>query len=322
MPSRRFWSWLIGLAMLAGCAAQPGAATAPWRSDADLAGDVVLFGKWAVGCNNLRSCTAIAPLTESDRLNPPFYVQLTDSGHFTDSARIAIMREGELVAVLSASEQERLIADLRQVKGSEAVMFEVGGARYAVPRSGFGEVLAAIGEWCMRPHSAVSSTAVFTPLPAARIEGIAPPAAIRLAAKRCPKGHMGSSFQAWRGLGGHMLWRAGCGNEGLNSVSFWYVAGPQGAPPTPVPFERLDPLAKLYNSWFEESTGYLRTVHYFGRWDSYNEDCGIYRVYAWGMAGMKLVEQRFMPQCGTGIGPSGWISTYRATVLNGPDPKP
>jgi hypothetical protein len=316
---RKFWPLALLTRLLAGCVATQAAQAEP---DPFASGEVFLYGKWAVGCSNLRNCTAIVPLSEARILEPPYYLEFRYSGNFADNDGFSIMREGETVAQLTPEITDKMTQDLRNDDGPELFHLIEGDRHFDVPQDGFADMMNALEEWRKRPPPAANSTDAVTPLPAALLQNPIPPLKIVGAAKRCPKNHMGQSLQAWRGIGGQTLWKAGCGNEGVNSVSFWYVAGPQGAPATEVEFQDRDGPATLYNSWFQAETGYLRSTHYFGRWDSYQEDCGIYRAYAWAAEGMKLVEQRHMPQCGTGIGPEGWPIVYRATILNGPDSGP
>jgi hypothetical protein len=317
--SRKIWPLAVFFRLLAGCTTLDGPAVDALNLDQD----VLLYGRWAVGCDNMPVCTAIAPLNVQDGKYEPPFVRMTWAGTAADNYSFSILRAGEQLATLSPKASELLLQDLRNSEGSEYVHVADQAQHFDIPRSGFAQLIATLGEWQKRKPSAANRREVVTPLPALRLENPIPPLKILGAAKRCPKGHMGQSLQAWRGLGGQTLWRAGCGDEGLNSTSFWYVAGPQGDPATEVVFaDRDGQPVTLYNSWFDEKSGYLRSAHYFGHWESYTEDCGIYRSYSWGVEGMKLVEQRLMPQCGTGIGPDGWIVTYRATVLNGPDSGP
>jgi hypothetical protein len=317
---RKLWPLALLTRLLAGCTTT---STEPERTlSEDIQGKAVQFGQWAVGCSNLRICVAVAPVRDYSSDEDQAYIEIGIADGVAAAQNMAIARNGSSIRTLSLSEGESLLQDLAKGDGPDAVLMGDETTRFDVPRHGFADVMAALKEWRSRPPSAAASTEVVTPLPATRLENAIPPPKVVSAAERCPKGHMGTSFQAWRGIGGQTLWRAGCGDEGLNSPSFWYVAGPQGAPATEVEFEGRDGPVTLYNSWYQESTGYLRSVHYFGHWESYAEDCGIYRAYAWGAEGMKLVEQRYMPQCGTGISPSGWIITYRATILNGPDSGP
>lgn len=316
---RKMWPLAVLFRLLAGCAVFDGAAVDALNVEKD----VLLYGQWAVGCNNLKTCTAIAPLDASDEGDDTPYVQMTWAGGKADGYAFSIRRRDEQIAILSPEAGNKLQQELQQSEGPDFVHVLESGRHFDIPRSGYTNVIATLQAWRTRSPSTTAKFDVVTPLPAVRLEKLIPPSKILLAAKRCPDGHMGQSTQAWRGIGGQTLWRAGCGNEGLNAISFWFVAGPQGAPATEVVFQDHDgqPVT-LYNSWFDEKSGYLRSEHYFGHWQSFTEDCGIYHNYSWGVEGMKLVEERLMPQCGTGIGPEGWIVTYRATVLNGPDSGP
>jgi hypothetical protein len=305
--------------LLAGCATVQ--AASPHQAER-LDGKVRIFGKWAAGCSNLRTCTAIVPLHAHDGVRDPFYLQMTFSGNFSDAEGFAIMRGGERVAALSPQVGAALAKALLADSGGETVPVTGQGVSYNVPREGFVAVMAALESWRAAPPSATATTVVVTPLPAERLDNPVPQFKPQGGGKRCPVASMGQSLQAWRGFGGRGLWRVGCGDEGLNSTSYWYFAGPQGAPPTEIRFEDRDGPVTLYNSWFDADSGYLRSVHYFGHFQSFTDDCGIYRSYAWDFQGFKLVEQRQMPQCETGIGPEGWIITYRATVLGGTGGEP
>ncbi|RDV07270.1 hypothetical protein DXH95_07870 [Sphingorhabdus pulchriflava] len=304
-------------ALLAGCTVLDGPAVDALTLD----DDVLIYGQWTVGCSNLRRCTAIVPLSEPSRIDAPYYLQMRYSGMFSDSDGFSVMRDGKVVATLSSEASDWLLQDLRKSDGSDSIRIVENDLRFDVPRSGFAQVIAALEAWRLRSPQTSSNPDIVTPLPAMQLDNPTPPLKVVGAAKRCPKGHMGQSLQAWRGIGGQTLWKAGCGNEGLNSASFWYLAGPQGAPAMEIQFEDRDGPVTLYNSWFEASNGYLHSTYYFGHFESYTEDCGIYRAYVWAVEGMKLVEQREMPKCGTGIGPEGWITTYRAAIIGGASPR-
>lgn len=316
---RKLWPVALLAPLFAGCAVLYG----PTVDAPTLEDDVLIHGQWTVGCSNLRSCSATAILSEPSRIDAPYYLQILYSGAFSDSDGFAVMREGKVVAHLSSDASDKLLQELQKSDGPDAVPIVEGGRRFNVPRSGFAQILVALDAWRLRSPRAASDGDIVTPLPAIRLDNPVPPLKVIDAIKRCPKGHIGQSLQAWRGISGQTLWKVGCGNEGLNSASFWLVGGPQGAPASEVPFQDLDgrPVTP-YNSWFDESSGYLRSTHYFSHYESFAEDCGIYRAYAWAAEGMKLVEQREMPQCGTGIGPEGWVTTYRAVVFSGPDSGP
>lgn len=316
----RYWLPTLIFLMSAGCAV---AATPPPASHAArIQGSVERFGQWYVGCNNLGSCSAITPLGDASVLEETPILLMIFTPRIADAQTVAIMRGNAMINGLSPLAAHQLTEALLDSNAGHAAYEPDKSVGYQVPRGGFAEVMQALAKWRAMPPQLLPSTETVTPLPAPRIDSPVVHPALRNIAKRCPEGHMGASIQAWRGLDGSTLWRVGCGNEGLNSVSFWFVSGPQGDPPAPIRFEDSGRPAQPFNSWFDEATGYLRMTHFFGRWDSYAEDCGIYRAYGWGVGGMKLVERRFMPVCGTGIGPEGWITTFRATVFNAPDSRP
>ena len=310
---------LLGL-ILTGCAASGQAP--PASSPAAIQGSVKRFGQWFTGCNNLGSCSAITALGDASILKEPPILQMIFTPSIADAQTVAIMRGGAMIEGLSPLAAQQVTEELLKANAGHAIYTSDRGQAYKVPRDGFSDVMQALARWRAVPPQRLTSTETITPLPTPRIVNPAVHPALGTIAKRCPDSHMGTPIEAWRGIGGSTLWRAGCGNEGLNSVNFWFVSGPQGDPPAALRFEDGDGPAQPFNSWFDEATGYLRMTHFFGRWDSYAEDCGIYRAYAWGAKGMQLVERRFMPVCGTGVSPSGWITTYRATVFNAPDSAP
>lgn len=317
---RKLWPLALLFRILAGCASSE--AAEPMDDAVRVQGDVLLYGEWAVGCDNLGTCRAVALLRESDSGEPPVHIQMTFTDQISDAQSIQIWRGSEMLEGLSQLAAHKLQEQLLDTSGSDVVHVYSKAMHYDVPRKGFADVSGLLAQWRALPPQQLNSTAAITPIPAARIDKPVIHPALRGIAKRCPKGHMGSSMQAWRLISGATLWRAACGDEGLNPISFWAVSGPQGAPPSFITFEDGDTDVRPFNSWFDDSSGYLRMVHYYGHWQSFTEDCGMYRAYAWGKGEMKLLEKRYMPTCGTGIGPEGWIITYRAPVLNGPDSGP
>jgi len=305
----------LALGLIAACA---GAEKPLQLEAASIDGTAQRAGQWVVGCSNQRTCTALASLGEGAHIAAVFTADIADP------QSVAIVREGAEVEVFSPLGVHRLTQALLQPDQADKVSFSEAGPLYEVPQAGFAKAMELMAKWRRNlPAPDRSRIDTVIPLPAPLIHNIATHPLLADVVKLCPEGHMGESQQAWRGFAGRVLWRAGCGDEGLNPVSFWFIAGPQGAPPEPVVFEDGQSAATAYNSWFDEKTGYLRMTHYFGGHVIYrHEDCGIYRVYGWGVGGMELVERRFMPICGTGIGPESWITTYRATVFNAPDSGP
>jgi hypothetical protein len=329
MNSRNVPGKLLSAALflraLVGCAAvdEPTQTAAAVADGARLQGNAVRMDDWVIGCSNLNACTAIAPVREYRAGLEQAHLRIMFTRNVAAPPRLLVLRDGALVEELSQASANKLMAALADTGDGDAIHLSAAMERYDVPRKGFADVLAAQQQWQDAPSSQFLPTETIAPLPAVPLDTFMVPPLLKRAAKRCPEAHMGEPLKAWRGIGGAILWRIGCGNEGLNSVSYWYVSGPQGAPPEPVEFDARPGAVDAYNSWFDADRGYLRMVHYFGgQFISRYEDCGIYRAYAWGEGGMKLAEQRFMPQCGTGIGPAGWITTYRATALNGVDSGP
>ena len=281
-------------------------------------GDVVRFGQWALGCNNQRVCTAVAPLREENTTGAPSHVRVVFQVDIAEPQSIAIARNGEQIEGLSPLAVHLLTNELQKPVLSDAIYISDDAKRYAVSRGGFAKVMKVLAKWRTLPPLQLQPSETITPLPAQRIDDPGIPPMLINVAKRCPKGHMGRSLQAWREPGGAMLWRAGCGNEGLNSVSFWFTSVSENSRLESVTFNEGETAVRPYNSWFQDSSGYLRMTHYIGPY----EDCGVYRAYVWGTNGMKLVETRSMPVCGTGIGPKDWISTYTVILSNGADPGP
>ncbi len=317
---RRFWPLALALAVLPGCAS---ANAPPLAEAAAIQGSAIHTGQWVAACSNERVCIAIAPLRDDAGDDERAHIQFIFGAEIADAQSVAILRGGEEIEVFSPLAVHLLTQELLKRGAADPVHRSEQAVRYHIPRQGFAKVMDVFRHWRELPAPQPRSTATVTPIPAPLIEDIGVPAALADVARRCPAGHMGESLQAWSGFGGKLLWRAGCGSEGLNPVSFWFTAGPQGAPPEPVQFTDGASAVTPYNSWFEESTGFLRVTHFFGQHRGNSpDDCGIYRAYGWGVDGMELVERRIMPVCGTGIGPKGWFMTYRAAVFNAPDSGP
>lgn len=290
----------------------------PDNEAAHIQGNVVRYGQWVLGCSNQRVCVAAAALRKKHASDSPAHMRIVFQVDIADPQSIAIARNGEQIEALSPRAVHLLTKELRKPFLSDAIYQSDEAKRYAVPRDGFAGVMKVLTKWRAMTPQQLPPSDIVTPFPAELIDDPGVPPMLANVAKRCPKGHMGQSLQAWRGAGGAMLWRAGCGNEGLNSISFWFTTQPKGGSPESVMFVDGDDVVTPYNSWFQDSSGYLRMTHYFGEY----EDCGVYRAYFWGPRGMKPVETRVMPFCGTGIGPKDWIETYKTVVLNGPDSGP
>lgn len=314
--------WPLELALLACLLMVGGGVAAAPDATRSIDGQVEQFGQWAIGCSNLRVCMAVARLREYDAGEQPVHIEITFTADKPEPHAVSIERDGAEIERLSLSAAQQLFKDLLKGEGADAVYMSRKGMRFDVPRQGFDQVSRMLADWRTRPPQQRFPTEVITPLPAARIKKPVVPPSLRGMSKRCPKAHMGSAIQAWCMIYGRTLWHADCGNEGLNSVNFWAISGPQGAPAELIEFADGDGMAQPFHSWFDPRTGYLRMTHYYGHWQSFSEDCGVYRAYTLGKGGMKLVEKRSMPICGTGIGPHGWVTTYHATVLNGPDSGP
>ncbi|TAG01935.1 MAG: hypothetical protein EAZ43_10570 [Betaproteobacteria bacterium] len=322
MNSYRYLSLTFALIVAFALSRDIDATMTPSHNDANLQGDVRQFGRWAVGCSNLRSCTAIVPLNQPSVLDPPHYLHISFSGAPGEGDSVSVMRNGRTILVISKEAAHQLTQDLRKPVGPGVVDLTFGGQEFAVPSDGFARVMLALEVWSSKPSLNAMSPAPVTPLPASRLQKLVPPPKLISASRRCPDNRAGRLLEAWRGANGQVLWHATCDNEGLNLIGVWQLTNRRQVTAVDRYIDGRNATTTLYNSWFDADTGYLRTTHYFGRHDSYQEDCGVYQVYAWGIEGMKLVEQRSMPQCGTGISPEGWIVVYRAAVLNGPDPGP
>jgi hypothetical protein len=315
---RGIWGAALLVRLLASCTTTDGCGKCVQPLD----GDVVTYGKWSVGCSNLGSCSAIAPTSAGDGGAQPTHIRM-NATRAAATPQIEFVREGDVLERLPADTTERLVADLVAEGRPDTITLSIAGSAHAVPRDGFASVLGAIAAWRAMPSQGVVATDPVTALPAVPVTGIMPPLRVAAAPRRCPVAAMGQSLEAWRGIGGQTLWKVGCGDEGLNAASFWYVAGPQGAPATEVVFEDSDGPLTLLNASFDPASGYLRSTHYFGGHLTLGpKDCGVYRVYAWAAEGMKLIEKRVLPTCGMDIWPEDWILVFRAPLLDGPDSGP
>jgi hypothetical protein len=220
-----------------------------------------------------------------------------------------IRRYGTRVDEVAGGELARLLAALAPGEAGPVWFQTRSGRRMGVQAAGFDGVANALRNTRRAARADDRLASPVTPLPTVPVPDPPVPPAIEAAAATCPQGAIDAPPQAWRGLGGQMLWRIPCDNPGINRISLWYISGPQGAPP--VPALANDPI--LFNAGFEGATGRLAATVYFGAWHADNpEDCGVHRVYGWGLRGLELIEERMLPVCGTGLEPPDWIETYRA----------
>lgn len=301
--------------LLTGCAA--GHAPARPSDVQRVDGQTAQFGQWAVGCSNLGSCTALAAVRSETDGNVRVYIRIIFLNQSQNPHSIIIHSNGAPIARFGSIEATKLTQDLIGSVDA-AVLLPVFEANYRVPTTGFGEAIDAIKSWQLLPPKSPSDTPVITPFPGQIIDETPLPNWIAGTAENCPDGQIGDETKLWRGVGGSLLWRIACANEGLNVPSVWYYANGPIAQPTPIQFLDGNRPITPFNSDFEAENGLLTMTHYFGGQYSYSfEDCGIYRAYGWTTEGLKLVETRSMPFCGTGIDPDNWITTFHATLLIG-----
>lgn len=296
----------------------PAAQAKSLRPDHRLDGVTLRFGSWALGCSNLRVCTAIAPVREAGNGDQAAHVRLTFTAIKAQPHAAAIVREEEPAEDLSAEAAQSLVRDLLNPLTHSATYASPRGDRFAVPRDGFAALTQALSLWRAAPPQQLRSLETVTPLPARPLRDAQVPPVVAKAGRLCPKNHSAAPPQAWQGAGGTQLWQVHCANEGTNSISLWFYSSAPGATTEPIRFEDRDGPAEALNSQLDAETGTLHMVHYFGGQYIYrHEDCGIYRSYGWTEKGLKLIEKRFMPFCGTGIAAEDWIITYQAALLNG-----
>lgn len=311
---------LFFLVLLAACSAVQAKSRRP---DHRLDGVALRFGSWVVGCSNLRVCAAIAPVREFENGDQPAHVRLTFTADKAQPHAAAIVREDGPVEELSAEAAHRLARDLLDPQFDPATLVSTGGSRFAVPRDGFAGLTQALALWRAAPPQQMRPFDTVTPLPARPLRDAEVPPVVSRAGKLCPDNHSGVAPLAWQGAGGARLWQVHCANEGLNSVSFWFYSSTPGAAIEAIRFEDRDGPAQAFNSQFDAESGTLHMVHYFGGQYIYrHEDCGVYRSYGWTVKGLKLIEKRFMPVCGTRIDSEDWIVIYQATMLIGSGRRP
>lgn len=279
-------------------------------------GDVAQFGAWQLGCDNWRICTAIAPVRAQPGGGHPAAIRLTFSARIADPQSVEIWRDDAPDLTLSPRAAFDLMQDLLARSGGELTYRYDDATSFGVPRDGFGAAATALARWRdMVPRTPLAAARNVAITPFARLDRPVPPAALADAHSRCPNGHMDESLQAWAATDGRILWRVGCGDEGLNPGSFWFVQPRPDRPPEPVFFDDRPGSDFAHNSWYDEASGLLRMTHYFGgHLAGGYDDCGVRRVYGWTAAGMELVERQALPSCGTGLAPEDWIRTYRLTV--------
>lgn len=280
-------------------------------------------GSWVVGCSNLRVCNAIAPVTDFENGDAPAHIRLTFTSDKAQPRAAALLREDGPAEELPTEAVQVLVRDLLDPQTGPATFVSRHGNRFAVPRDGFAGLTQALALWRASPPQQLRSLETVTPLPARLLRDAQVPPVVVGASMLCPENHSGLPPQGWQGAGGARLWQVHCANEGINSISFWFHSSAPGAPIEPIHFEGRDGPAQAFNSQLDAESGTLHLVHYFGGQQIYrHEDCGIYRSYGWTVKGLKLIETRFMPVCGTRLDPEDWIVTYQATMLIGSGHKP
>lgn len=277
-----------------------------------LRGEVLAYGDWVVGCDNLRVCTAIAPMGAASQGEEIVYVQMTFTVAISDPQSV-FLAGSDAIENLSPLDAHMLFEGLLDgAQGSLAFAGE-NGAIYPVPRDGFVAAMQALGRW--RKIARLHPVRVIAPtlVPLQRWEVPVVPVDLAGAYTLCPEGHMGNSLQAWTAVDKSILWRVGCGDEGLNPQSVWYLQRSANDAPALLSFEDRFASITPYNSWYEEASGLIHITQYYGgQFTTGFDDCGVYRAYAWTTKGAVLVERREFPRCGLGLLPDEWITTYRA----------
>lgn len=278
-----------------------------------LRGQVQVFGDWIVGCDNAQVCTAVVPLEAGPQLGETAYVRMIFTAAIADPQSVTFVASTGEEESLSPLAAHRLMEQLTAGDAGQAIHHRDGGAGQPISRSGFRPMIRTLASWRKTARQREAAMPAVAPVPLPRWAVRAVPSAIARAEEHCPQGHIGASIQAWGVAGGPILWRAGCGDEGLNPVSAWYLQrSPDGVPQRAV-FDDLGLSVAAYNSWYEESSGLLYMTHYFGgQFSTGFEDCGVYRAYAWTGDRLVLVEKRAMPVCGHGLMTEDWITTYRS----------
>jgi|GEM_PF-5103200 hypothetical protein len=301
--------------LLAGCAAHftPTQNTEVEQID----GGAMQFGQWVAGCSNLGTCTALAILDNKPDEDEPTIVRVTFAKQFKCSVIITIQLDASSITRLSDNAACDLKRNLLAESETGTAALTENSINYEVPREGFSKLNAAIEHWQGIQPQGVSNVFVVTPFAAQPINEFTPPRWISEAAENCPNGKLSGALRAWRGVNGSLLWQARCDGEGLNTLSDWYYSSNSSAVATRVIFPSSKGSATPHNSELDSENGLLTMTHYFGGQYSYSyEDCGIYRTYGWSTDGLKLINERFMPKCGTGIDRDDWIVTFQAVVLN------
>lgn len=280
-----------------------------------LRGEVQTFGDWILGCDNWQICTAVVPLEASGVLGDGAYVRMTFTAAMADPQSVTfVASEGEEDS-LSPLAVQVLTEQLLAGDAGEAIHYLDDGTGLPVSRDGYSQMIRTLAQWRQAVRQEEISLPAVTPLALPRLEVPTVPAALAQANVLCPEGHIGSSTQAWGMATGPILWRAGCGDEGLNPVSFWFLQSSADGVPRRVVFRDPGASVEAYNSWYEEVSGLLHMTHYFGgHFSTGFEDCGVYRAYAWSSDSLVLVEERAMPQCGHGLMAEDWITTYRSLL--------
>lgn len=267
-------------------------------------GTVATFGQWAVGCDNRPLCTAVVPIEDLAGGQAPAFASFTFSRAIPDPQTAAFYLPQSGRIGLSPLAAWNLMQDLSDPLADMLVYRDLEGRRLQLPRAGFAAVLAALDDWraqpAMRPPPRYDEVgSIWLSLD---VDGLPD-----LDWQTCPPGHFGQSLQVWAGPLGQTVWRQGCGNEGLNPVSFWFIANTRGAAAQPVVFTDRGLMVEPNNAWFDAENGYLHMITYDGEY----EDCGIARIYGWNSQGPELLERSEMPLCGSGIGVRHWIVTQQ-----------
>jgi hypothetical protein len=288
------------------------------RDASALQGNVDRYDDWFIGCNNLGLCTAIT--ATNHRTTPPIYsaqLVIEFNGDTDSEATAGLYPASKPGIALSPTITRQFMRVLTRDADGIGLLSDNDRQLYEFRAAGFGAALEAIRNWRRAYGKAKFDPKPILTSPVVRLENVSNTTTMARIKKRCPAGQIGApSLQAWQHEDGTILWRAGCDDEGINPISFWFSSPNLRAPKTRIRFGDAEGDSfPAYNSWLDAATGLVRITHFFGHF----EDCGVRRLYGWQNGAMELFEERIMPICGTDLQPENWVNVYSAgTVAVGP----
>lgn len=187
------------------------------------------------------------------------------------------------------------------------------GATIRFPYLGAAEALRAAHSARLHLTRRAASEAAREAPPAVRLtaEPVMVSGTAALSARNsCPDGRTRNAERFALGDGAS-LWVYECAAEPAGSRRRYAMsASGEGAPqPVALPDPRDGPVAAgavgLVHSSFDWDFGIVRAYEFAGE----NEDCGIFRAWAYTQSGWLLIERRDMPVC-RGLQPTEWIRTH------------